>query len=237
MKKEISIVLAVIAIAVIVSAIDDSPYFSPDPVIRSCVEEIPSSDWIIPFREYLKDNENRQREERGNDGLWRPIDSPEGGYEICYGHKLQEGEPPIVLRDGTILNPPLTDDQCDRILEDDIRRHIDRVLDPEGCFQKWLRKNFPDRCLTPEEIIMFTDYSFTGVLCQFPKFSKGVIIPDWTLACNEYKRYYYTPPDKTGQKKKLPLRERNSNFCCNFLEERGCDCGVDCSDRRYDFPE
>ena len=132
---------------------------------------------------------------------WYPISSPEGGWEIGYGHKLTEEEAHKLSKTGLIK------DEVEQLLGYDLLLHAEKAKKIMGGQEVWDK-------LPTQAKEMATDLAFNGVLKQFPKFRQALIDRDLEKVKKEYKRYYKIPD---GEKKEL--KDRNEQFCKRYLEK------------------
>jgi hypothetical protein len=131
--------------------------------------------------------------------LLSPNQAPElgGGQDFGFGHKIQQTE----LDEGNIYGIPIgqqmTVGDAKTILQKDLEKHRALVRKSVG------GEVFDKLNSTAQNLL--TDYSFTGVLDQFPKFREALVSGDLDTAEKEYVRYMTDP---SGQK--VPLGSRNT---------------------------
>lgn len=120
-----------------------------------------------------------------------------GVWTIGYGH----------AETSDILPKPkpgmkISDAKAKEILRKDI-------ADAEAKVLRYIANKFPGKSLDQTQLKMLTDYAFNPGLSKFPTFVKAVVMKDWKLASQEYKRYAGDPPK--------PLLDRNQKFYDKFL--------------------
>lgn len=120
-----------------------------------------------------------------------------GVWTIGYGH----------AETSDILPKPkpgmkISDAKAQEILRKDI-------ADAESKVKRYIANKFPGKSLDQTQLKMLTDYAFNPGLSKFPTFVKAVVMKDWKLAAQEYKRYAGDPPK--------PLLDRNQKFYDKFL--------------------
>ena len=157
------------------------------------------------FMEYIRSVENAAKKGYNEKtGRWYSIGSPEGGWEIGYGHKLTEKEAKEVNKTG------LTDKAVEEQLGQDLLSHAKKAKEIMG---KYHGQEVWDK-LPPQVKEMATDFAFNGVLKKFPKFRQALIDRDLETVKKEYKRYYKTPDGV-----KHELKDRNEQFYKRYLEK------------------
>lgn len=121
-------------------------------------------------------------------GLWTPHESVEkGNPTIAYGHKLKAGED---------FSKGITEAQALKMLGDDIKYHEQNAKSVVD--EKFGKGTFDS--LHQDKQMLLTDYSFNGVLSEFPLFTEGLVEGDKKKMFGQYKRYT----------KDLPLKKRNA---------------------------
>ena len=152
------------------------------------------------FMEYIRSVENAAKKGYNETtGRWYSIGSPEGGWEIGYGHKLTEKEAKEVNKTG------LTDKAVEEQLGQDLLSHAEKAKKCMGGQKVWDK-------LPTQAKEMATDFAFNGVLKQFKTFKQALIDRDLEKVKTEYKRYYETPDGKKE------LKDRNEQFYKRYLE-------------------
>jgi len=156
------------------------------------------------YIDFLMDCENVKR--AGWDAeleLWFPIESPEGGYEIGYGHKIFE--------DCTLpYSIGMNNKQVATLMVHDL-------LKAERAASSYFNRKFGDDTWTSMSLSqreMALDYAYNLGTCQtFPKMMKAIYEKDKPTQRREYKRYWR---DTKGDRQEL--RERNRLFYERYLK-------------------
>ena len=151
------------------------------------------------FMKYIRSVENAAKKGYNEKtGHWYPIESPEGGWEIGYGHKLMtEKEAQDIEKTG------LTDKAVEEQLGQDLLSHAEKAKICMGGQKVWDK-------LPTQAKEMATDFAFNGVLQKFPKFRQALIDRDLKTVKKEYKRYY--------TKDHIELKDRNKQFYERYLK-------------------
>lgn len=164
------------------------------------------------FLEYIMRNENDRLRVSGT-GMRHS--SVEGGTDtVGFGHKLTKAEEASGKIYGMDIDS-LTPEDAKQIMLMDLSVHQERAKKQLEEFQKNKKvsnaRKWED--LSPREKEILTDYSYNGVLDQFPKFTDALVRNDQDEMRKQYKRY----TDGT------PLTGRNNDFFDLYLatpEER-----------------
>jgi len=133
-----------------------------------------------------------------------PEKSKAGERDIAFGHKITPSQEKSGKIYGIDYTKGITQEQAKEILKKDYETHKIKTKVKVG-------KKFDSLPKVAQDLLV--DYSFTGVLHKFPKFTRAILDGDLGGAMKEYERSF---TNKEGVKQKM---HRRNEFTKGMLED------------------